>query len=186
VSRIGKQPVALPKGVTVNIDGENHIKVKGPKGELARQLHKAIKVEATPAQVVCTRPSDSNEHKALHGLTRTLVANMVKGVTDGYVRYLDIVGVGYKAALQGSALLINIGYSHPVHREPPKGIEFGVEQVRGAGFTLVVKGIDKEQVGQVCAELRAIRAPEPYKGKGIKYREEVIQRKMGKAGKTGK
>ena len=122
----------------------------------------------------------------LHGLTRSLVANMVQGVSEGYTRYLDIVGVGYKAAMQGKALQIHIGYSHPVLREPPKGINFEVEQVRGAGFTLVVRGINKELVGQVSAELRSIRPPEPYKGKGIKYRGEVIARKVGKAGKTGK
>lgn len=185
MSRIGKQPIEVPQGVTVDVK-DNFIKVKGPKGELGRQLHGEMIVEKNGTQLLVKRPSDSNEHRALHGLTRTLINNMVVGVTAGYTRYLDIVGVGYKAAKQGNDLLINIGYSHPVLRVPPKGIEFEVEQVRGAGFTLIVKGIDKELVGQVSAELRGIRPPEPYKGKGIKYRNEVIQRKMGKAGKTGK
>ena len=185
MSRIGKQPVPIPAGVKVE-NKDNRIRVKGPKGELSRQLHADMIVEVSASEVVVKRPSDETRHRALHGLTRTLVANMVKGVTEGYTRQLEMVGVGYKAAKQGNALLINIGYSHPVLREPPPGIEFDVEQVRGAGFTLSVRGIDKQMVGQVSAELRAIRPPEPYKGKGIKYKGEVIRRKMGKAGKTGK
>ncbi|MHB2018021.1 MAG: 50S ribosomal protein L6 [Candidatus Xenobia bacterium] len=185
MSRIGKQPILLPKGVSVTVNGTT-VKVKGPKGELSREVSSEMKLEVSATEVKVARPSDEDRHRALHGLTRTLVNNMVKGVTDGYTRYLDMVGVGYKAAKQGSALNISIGYSHPVVFEAPKGIEFDVESVRGQGFSLIVKGIDKELVGQTAAHLRSIRPPEPYKGKGIKYREEVIHRKMGKAGKTGK
>jgi len=185
MSRIGKMPVLVPHGVKIELN-ENTVKVTGPRGVLSRGVHPEMQVELTPTQVWVKRPSDSTLHRSLHGLTRTLVANMVQGVTEGYTRELEVIGVGYKAAKQGDALLIHIGYSHPVTVEPPPGIEFDVRQERGQPVTLIVRGTDKELVGQVCANLREIRSPEPYKGKGIKYKEEVIQRKMGKAGKTGK
>lgn len=184
MSRIGKQPIPVPKGVTVTIDGA-HVAVKGPKGELSRDLNPLIRVRQVEGQLLVERPDDARESRSLHGLTRTLVANMVTGVTNGYEKILHMIGVGYKAQVQGSALQINIGYSHPVLREPPSGIEFGVEA--GKGVTrLFVRGIDKQLVGQTAAELRSIRPPEPYKGKGIRYADEVVQKKMGKAGKTGK
>ena len=184
MSRIGKQPIPLPKSVQVTQDA-NHITVRGPKGELERTLPAVIRVRQVEGQILVERPSDEREHRALHGLTRTLVNNMVQGVTTGYQKALTMVGVGYKAQLQGTALLINIGYSHPVLREPPAGIQFGVEIGKGS-TRLIVSGIDKQLVGQTAAEIRAIRPPEPYKGKGIQYENEKILRKLGKAGKTGK
>jgi len=184
MSRIGKLPIPVPKGVTVTIDG-THITVKGPKGQLERDLHSAIRVRQADGQILVERPSDEREHRSLHGLTRTLVANMVEGVEKGFIKTLQMIGVGYKATLQGKALNIQIGYSHPVLREPPAGISFEVEPAKGV-TSLKVLGIDKQLVGQTAAELRSIRPPEPYKGKGIRYADEVIVKKMGKAGKTGK
>jgi large subunit ribosomal protein L6 len=184
MSRIGKLPIPVPKDVQVILNG-NHIDVKGPKGRLSRDLHPTIRVRQVDGQLLVERPSDEGPHRALHGLTRTLVANMIEGVTKGYEKALQMIGVGYRAALQGKALNIQIGYSHPVLKEPPAGIEFGVEVAKGS-TRLVVRGIDKQLVGQTAAELRSIRPPEPYKGKGIRYENEVVQRKMGKAGKTGK
>ncbi|HEX6536684.1 MAG TPA: 50S ribosomal protein L6 [Gemmatimonadaceae bacterium] len=177
MSRIGKKPVPLPKNVTATVDGQR-ITVKGPKGELQRTLHKAMRVAVQDGAVVVERPSDENEHKALHGLTRTLVANMVQGVTAGFQKQLDIVGVGYRAEARPYGLHLALGYSHPVEYRAPKGIKLTAPQPT----TIIVEGSDKEVVGQVAAELRSLRPPEPYKGKGIKYAGEQIRRKAGKAG----
>ena len=177
MSRIGKRPVPLPKNVTASVDGQT-IRVKGPKGELERRLHAAMRVTVEDGNVVVARPSDENEHKALHGLTRTLVANMVEGVTRGFQKQLDIVGVGYKAEARPYGLQLALGFSHPVEYRAPKGIKLMAPQPT----QIVVEGADKEVVGQVAAELRSLRPPEPYKGKGIKYTGEQIRRKAGKAG----
>lgn len=179
MSRIGKLPVGIPKGVTVNIQN-NKVTVKGPKGELAKVFNERMKVLVEDNKVKVLRQSDSRKERALHGLTRTLIANMVEGVSNGFQRNLQIVGIGYRAAKQGQGLQIQVGYSHPVNIEPIKGIDFEVD----GATKIVVKGADKELVGQVAANIRSIRPPEPYKGKGIKYEDEVIHRKMGKAGKT--
>ena len=177
MSRIGKRPVPLPKNVTATVDGQT-IRVKGPKGELERRLHAAMRVTVEDGTIVVTRPSDESEHKALHGLTRTLVANMVEGVTRGFQKQLDIVGVGYKAEARPYGLQLALGFSHPVEYRAPKGIKLTAPQPT----QIVVEGADKEVVGQVAAELRSLRPPEPYKGKGIKYAGEQIRRKAGKAG----
>lgn len=179
MSRIGKQPVPIPAGVQVQFENET-LTVKGPKGEIQRKLHRDMILEVDDGEIRVRRPSDSKEHKSLHGLTRTLVANMVKGVTDGYVKELEIKGVGYRAAKQGNKLVLSVGYSHPVEMEPPSGIEFEVP----APTRIAVKGIDKELVGEVAANIRAVREPEPYLGKGIMYVGERIRRKAGKAGKV--
>jgi len=180
MSRIGKLPIPVPAGVEVKIDG-TCITVKGPKGQLTRNLHKDMNVQLENGVITVTRPSDEKEHKALHGLTRTLVANMVKGVTTGYEKSLDLVGVGYRASKQGNKLVLAVGYSHPVEIEPEKGLEIEVP----APTKIIVRGVDKEKVGMLAANIRAIREPEPYKGKGIKYSDEVIRRKVGKAGGKG-
>ena len=177
MSRIGKKPVPLPKGVTAVVSGHN-ITVKGPKGELARSLPAAMKVVVEGENVVVTRPSDENEHKALHGLTRTLVANMVEGVTKGFSKQLEIVGVGYKAEQKAYGLQLALGYSHAIEYKAPKGIKLTAPQPT----SITIEGANKEMVGQVAAELRSLRPPEPYKGKGIKYVGEQIRRKAGKAG----
>ena len=177
MSRIGRRPVPLPKNVTATVDGQT-IRVKGPKGELERRLHAAMRVTVEDGNVVVARPSDENEHKALHGLTRTLVANMVEGVTRGFQKQLDIVGVGYKAEARPYGLQLALGFSHPVEYRAPKGIKLTAPQPT----QILVEGADKEDVGQVAAELRSLRPPEPYKGKGIKYAGEQIRRKAGKAG----
>lgn len=177
MSRIGKKPVPLPKNVTATLDGHT-ITVKGPRGELRRTLHPAMRVAVEDGTIVVNRPSDENEHKALHGLTRTLVANMVEGVTTGFKKQLDIVGVGYRAEGRPFGLHLALGYSHPVEYRAPAGIKLTAPQPT----TIIVEGADKEVVGQVAAELRNLRPPEPYKGKGIKYAGEQIRRKAGKAG----
>jgi large subunit ribosomal protein L6 len=177
MSRIGKKPVQLPKNVTATIDGRK-ITVKGPNGELQRTLHPAMKVELEDGTVVVKRPSDDKEHKALHGLTRTLVANMVEGVERGYKKQLDIVGVGFRAETRPYGLFLALGFSHPVEYRAPKGIKLTAPQPT----SVVIEGADKEMVGQVAAEIRGLRPPEPYKGKGIKYADEKIRRKAGKAG----
>ncbi len=177
MSRIGKLPIAVPKNVTVTIEG-NTVKVKGPKGELARTLAPEMAVALNEGVVSVTRPSDDPRHKALHGLSRTLVANMVEGVTKGFQKQLDIVGVGYKAETRPYGLQLALGFSHPVEYRAPKGIKLTAPQPT----QIVVDGADKEVVGQVAAELRSLRPPEPYKGKGIKYAGEQIRRKAGKAG----
>ncbi|ABZ83970.1 50S ribosomal protein l6 [Heliomicrobium modesticaldum Ice1] len=182
MSRIGKKPVAIPAGVNVTIEG-NVVTVKGPKGQLSRELHKDIIVTVEGNTVQVTRPSDDKFHRSLHGLSRTLVANMVDGVSVGFSKSLELVGVGYRAAKQGKKLVLTVGYSHPVEIEPGEGLEVEVP----APTKIIVKGIDKEKVGALAANIRAVREPEPYKGKGIKYETEVIRRKVGKTGgKKGK
>ena len=180
MSRIGRLPIAVPSGVDVTIDGRN-VTVKGPKGTLSRALHPDITVSREGGTLVVTRPTEQKTHKQLHGLTRTLVNNMVVGVTDGYRKGIEITGVGYRAALNGRKLTLNLGYSHPIEIDPPDGISFEVENPT----RLAVVGIDKELVGQVAAQVRATRKPEPYKGKGVRYAGEYIRRKAGKAGKIG-
>jgi large subunit ribosomal protein L6 len=177
MSRIGKIPVAVPKGVTVSVEG-NTLKVKGPKGELERTLNSALKVSYENDQVTVTRPSDEANHKALHGLSRTLVANMIEGVTKGFQKQLEIVGVGYKAETRPYGLQLALGFSHAVEYKAPKGIKLSAPQPT----SVVIEGANKEVVGQVAAELRSLRPPEPYKGKGIKYVGEHVRRKAGKAG----
>lgn len=177
MSRIGKLPIAIPAGVDVKLDGQN-VSIKGPKGVLARTLHKDMIIAVEDGKIIVTRPSEQKMHKALHGLTRTLVANMVEGVTKGFEKTLELVGVGYRAAKQGNKLVLTVGYSHPVEFEPEKDLEIEVP----APNRVVVKGADKEKVGLLAANIRAVREPEPYKGKGIKYANEVIRRKVGKAG----
>ena len=180
MSRIGRQPIPVPAGVDVTIVGRE-ITVKGPKGTLTRLLNPDMHVFQQDSTIVVERPSEAKPHKQLHGLTRTLVANMVAGVTVGYRKSLEITGVGYRAAKVGEKLQLNLGYSHPIEMEPPAGITFEVENPT----KLAVVGIDKELVGQVAAKVRATRKPEPYKGKGVRYSGETIRRKAGKAGKIG-
>ena len=177
MSRIGKLPISIPKGVTVNVAGQR-VSVKGPKGELHRQVHVDLGVKVEGETVVVTRPSDEPAHKSLHGLTRTLVANMVEGVTKGYAKQLEISGVGYKAEPKPYGLILSLGYSHQIEYKAPAGIKLTAPQPT----QVLVEGMDKEMVGQVAAELRLLRPPEPYKGKGIKYAGEVVRRKAGKAG----
>ncbi len=177
MSRIGRKPIIIPKGVSLTIENDVAT-VKGPKGTLSQAVSPDISFEHEEGQVVVTRASDVKQHRALHGLTRALVANMVEGVTNGFEKKLELVGVGYRASMQGKKLLINIGFSHPVEIDPPEGIEFEVPAVT----KITVRGIDKQLVGNTAAHIRAIRKPEPYKGKGIKYENEVIRRKVGKAG----
>lgn len=178
MSRIGRLPVVVPAGVTVEIKENNDVIVKGPKGTLEKSLPVEMEIKLEDGQVIVTRPSDLKKMKALHGLTRTLVSNMVVGVSEGYQKILEVNGVGYKVAKQGKKLVLSLGYSHPVEMEDPEGLESIVE-----GNKVTVKGIDKEKVGQYAAEIRDKRRPEPYKGKGIKYADEVIRRKVGKTGK---
>ena len=180
MSRIGRLPVPVPSGVDISIDGRR-LTVKGPKGELSRELHPDMLVAREDDSIVVTRPTEQKHHKQLHGLTRTLVNNMVIGVTTGYRKPLEITGVGYRAALVGRKLQLNLGYSHPIEIDPPQGITFEVENPT----RLAVVGIDKELVGQIAARVRATRKPEPYKGKGVRYAGEQIRRKAGKAGKIG-
>ena len=178
MSRIGKLPVAIPAGVEVKLEDGNVITVKGPKGTLTRKLVDEMTVEVGAAEVTVTRPKDLKRSKQLHGLTRTLIYNMVEGVTNGYSKQLEINGVGYRAAKSGNKLTLTLGYSHPVEMTDPEGIETKVD-----GNKIIVSGIDKEKVGQFAAEIRTKRPPEPYKGKGIKYTTEQIRRKVGKTGK---
>jgi large subunit ribosomal protein L6 len=175
MSRIGKRPVAIPKGVTVELDGQR-LTVKGPKGELVRTFHSEMGLAVEDGNVVVKRPSDESRHKALHGLTRTLVANMVDGVTKGFVKTLEIQGVGYKAEPKPFGVQLVVGYSHPVPYNAPEGIKISVEN----NVIVKIEGINKELVGQVAAELRNVRPPEPYKGKGIRYQGEQVRRKAGK------
>ena len=179
MSRIGKKPVVIPAGVTVTQSGHN-IKIKGPKGELQNEFHQNISISVKGNEITVTRPDDAKENKALHGLTRALLQNMINGVTNSYQKTLDIVGVGYRAELKGKNLLINIGYSHPIYFMPPDGVALQTP----TQTQIVISGIDKQLVGLVAAKIRSIRQPEPYKGKGIKYSDEQILRKAGKtAGK---
>ena len=182
MSRIGKLPIAVPKGVDVKLSGDNVLTVKGSKGTLTKQFHKDMIIKVEGEQITVERPSDLKMHKSLHGLTRTLVNNMVEGVTNGYQKALDINGVGYRAQKQGKKLVLTLGYSHPVEMDDPEGITTEVP----APNKIIVKGIDKQVVGEVAAKIREKRPPEPYKGKGIKYETEVIRRKEGKTGGKGK
>ena len=179
MSRIGRLPIAIPAGVTVDIAENNKVTVKGPKGTLERVLPAEMEIKKDGETVVVSRPNDLKKMKSLHGLTRTLISNMVIGVSEGYTKELEVNGVGYKAQKQGSKLTLSLGYSHPVEMEDPEGLEAVVEGTN----KIIVKGIDKEKVGQYAAEIRAKREPEPYKGKGVKYVDEVIRRKVGKTGK---
>jgi large subunit ribosomal protein L6 len=177
MSRIGRKPVPVPNGVTVTVNGPA-ITVKGPKGELSRKLHPDMQVKVENGNVTVDRPSDEDRHRALHGLTRSLIANMVEGVTQGYKKQLEITGVGYKAEVKPFGLQLALGYSHPVEYRAPAGIKLSAPQP----IVVVIEGADKEKVGQVAAEIRALRKPEPYKGKGVRYQGEQIRRKAGKAG----
>ena len=179
MSRIGRMPIAIPAGVTVEIAENNKVTVKGPKGTLERELPVEMDIKMEDGHVVVTRPNDLKRMKSLHGLTRTLINNMVVGVSTGYQKVLEINGVGYRASKQGKTLTLNLGYSHPVLMEDPEGLETVLEGQN----KITVKGIDKEKVGQYAAEIRDKRRPEPYKGKGIKYADETIRRKVGKTGK---
>ena len=181
MSRVSRMPIEIPAGVTVDLQGQ-HITVKGPKGELSRDIHEDIKVAVEGNEILVTRPSDNKNHRALHGLTRALVANMVTGVHDGFSKKLEINGVGYRAAKQGNKLVLTLGFSHPVEMEAPAGITIDVPNQT----EIVVSGADKEVVGAVAADIRKWRKPEPYKGKGIRYEGEVVRRKAGKAGAKGK
>ena len=178
MSRIGKKPVAIPTGVTATIDN-GELSVKGPKGTLTEKVSSEMVIEQDAGVLTVKRPSDDKRHRALHGLTRTIINNMVMGTTSGFEKKLEIVGVGYKVQPQGTGLVINVGYSHPVNFAAPAGISFDVP----APTKITVKGIDKQKVGQVAADIRAVRPPEPYKGKGIRYENEVVRRKEGKTGK---
>ena len=178
MSRIGRMPIAIPAGVTVEIAENNKVTVKGPKGTLERVLPAEMEIKQEGEEILVNRPNDLKKMRSLHGLTRTLIHNMVIGVTEGYTKVLEVNGVGYRAAKQGKKLTLNLGYSHPVEMEDPEGIETKVD-----GNKIIVSGISKEKVGQFAAEIRDKRRPEPYKGKGIKYSDEVIRRKVGKTGK---
>ena len=178
MSRIGRMPIAIPAGVTVEVAENNKVTVKGPKGILERVLPAEMEIKVEGAEIVVSRPNDLKKMKSLHGLTRTLINNMVVGVTAGYEKKLEVNGVGYKVSKAGKKLTLSLGFSHPVEMEDPEGIETTVDN-----NIIVVKGIDKEKVGQFAAEIRDKRRPEPYKGKGIKYADEVIRRKVGKTGK---
>ncbi|MBD2137444.1 50S ribosomal protein L6 [Anabaena sp. FACHB-1237] len=181
MSRIGKRPISIPAKVQVTIDGAS-VSVKGPKGELSRSLPTQVTVTQEGETLLVTRRDDTRTSRQMHGLSRTLVANMVEGVSQGFQRRLEIQGVGYRAQVQGRNLVLNMGYSHQVHIEPPEGIQFAVEGTTN----VVVSGYDKEIVGNTAAKIRAVRPPEPYKGKGIRYSGEVVRRKAGKTGKGGK
>ena len=178
MSRIGRMPIAIPAGVTVELAENNQVTVKGPHGPLSRVLPSEMEIKVEGSEVTVTRPNDLKKMKSLHGLTRTLIHNMVVGVTDGFTKELEVNGVGYRASKAGKKLTLNLGYSHPVEMEDPEGLESTVD-----GNKIIIKGIDKEKVGQYAAEIRDKRRPEPYKGKGIKYADEVIRRKVGKTGK---
>lgn len=177
MSRIGRKPISLPKDVEFKMEG-NVVTIKGAKGSLTQEIPSDITVEQEDGQLMVSRPSDNKQHRAFHGLSRALIANMVEGVTNGFEKKLELVGVGYRAQMQGNKLVISIGFSHPVEIEAPEGIQFEVPAVT----KITVKGIDKQLVGNTAAHIRAIRKPEPYKGKGIKYENETIRRKAGKSG----
>ncbi len=179
MSRIGRKPIAIPAGVTVSVDEQNIVTVKGAKETLTAPMHKDMCIKVEGAEVLVTRPSDVKEHRSLHGLTRTLIANMIQGVTDGYKKELKISGVGYRAQLQGKKLVMNLGYSHMVEVDPVPGITIEVTDPN----TVVISGANKQLVGQFAANIREKRPPEPYKGSGIRYSDEVVRRKEGKAGK---
>ncbi len=181
MSRIGKQPVVLPSGVSVTVSNDNLLAIKGPKGELKQAVDRDIVIEVKDNEVTFSRPTDQIRHRAMHGLYRSLVSNMVKGVTEGFKRNLELVGVGFKASNQGNILDLSLGYSHNIVFEVPKEISVKTAQEKGENPKIYLEGIDKQLIGQVAAKLRGLRKPEPYKGKGVKYSDEVIRRKAGKA-----
>ncbi|HVU95717.1 MAG TPA: 50S ribosomal protein L6 [Puia sp.] len=181
MSRIGKQPVTLPKGVTATVSSDNVLTVKGPKGELKQAIDRDIKVEVKEDHLEFTRPTDQIRHRALHGLYRALVFNMVKGVTDGYKRQLELIGVGFKASNQGNVLDLALGYSHNIIFEIPKELKLATSQEKGENPKITLEGVDKQLIGQVAAKIRSLRKPEPYKGKGVRYVGEVVRKKAGKA-----
>ncbi|HEY0680367.1 MAG TPA: 50S ribosomal protein L6 [Chitinophagaceae bacterium] len=181
MSRIGKQPVIIPQGVTISVGNDNVVTVKGPKGELKQPIDRDIKVEVKDDQVTFERPTDQIRHRAMHGLYRSLISNLVKGVTEGYKKNLELVGVGYKASNQGNLLDLSLGYSHNIVFEIPKELKVATAQEKGQNPTISLEGIDKQLIGQVAAKIRGLRKPEPYKGKGVKYAGESIRRKAGKA-----
>lgn len=181
MSRIGKQPVVAPNGVTISVGKDNVVAVKGPKGELKQAIDRDITVEVKDGQITFARPTDQIRHRAMHGLYRSLVSNMVKGVTDGYERKLELIGVGFKAANQGNILDLALGYSHNIIFEIPKEIKVATAQEKGQNPIITLEGIDKQLIGQVAAKLRSLRKPEPYKGKGVRYVGEVVRKKAGKA-----
>lgn len=180
MSRIGLRPIPVPSGVDVKLD-PGRVTVKGPKGELFQDVSRSLTIQQEDGNILVTRPNDERRNRQLHGLTRTLISNMVIGVTDGYTKVLEIQGVGYRAAMDGKTLVLNVGYSHPVRFDPPEGITFTTE----SPTRITVSGIDKQAVGEVAARIRRTRPPEPYKGKGIRYAGEYVRRKAGKAGKAG-
>ena len=182
MSRIGRMPITVPAGVTVTVGENNFVTVKGPKGTLEQQLNSRMTITQNGTEIVITRPTDEKEDRSLHGLTRALLNNMVVGVSTGYSKKLEVVGVGYRVAMQGTKLVLNLGYSHPINIVAPEGIKFEVPDPN----TIIVKGYDKQAVGQIAAVIRSKRKPEPYHGKGVKYADEVIRRKAGKAGGKGK
>ena len=179
MSRIGLKPINLPSGVEIKINDDNFVEVKGPKGQLSQQISSDMEIKIEDGVLTVARPTENKKHKSLHGLSRTLISNMITGVTEGYSKTLDIVGTGYRAAKQGNKLVLTLGFSHPVEMEDPSGIEVEVP----AQNKIIVKGIDKQQVGNYAAKIRDWRKPEPYKGKGVKYSDEVVRRKVGKTGK---
>jgi large subunit ribosomal protein L6 len=181
MSRIGKKPVTVLSGVTITVGSDNVITVKGPKGELKQEVDRDIKVEVKDGEVIFSRPTDQIRHRALHGLYRALIANMVKGVTEGFIKKLELVGVGYKASNQGNLLDLSLGYSHNIIFEIPKELKVATAQEKGDNPKITLEGIDKQLLGQVAAKLRSLRKPEPYKGKGVKYVGEQVRRKAGKA-----
>ncbi len=181
MSRIGKKPVPLPKGVTVSVGADNVMVVKGPKGELKQTVDRDIKVELKDDHLEFVRPTDQIRHRALHGLYRSLASNMVKGVTEGYKRQLELIGVGFKASNQGNLLDLALGYSHNIIFEIPKELKLATEQLKGENPKITLEGVDKQLIGQVAAKIRGLRKPEPYKGKGVRYLGEVVRKKAGKA-----
>jgi large subunit ribosomal protein L6 len=181
MSRIGKAPVTVPSGVTVTVGKDNVITVKGPKGELTQPIDRDIKVEVKDGEVLVTRPTDQIRHRALHGLSRALIGNLVKGVTEGYTKKLELIGVGFKAANQGNVLDLALGYSHNIIFEIPKELKLATAQEKGQNPTITLEGIDRQLIGQVAAKIRGLRKPEPYKGKGVRYVGEIVRKKAGKA-----
>ena len=181
MSRIGKKPVAVPSGVTVTVGKDNVISVKGPKGELKQAIDRDINIEVVDNNVVLGRPTDQIRHRAMHGLYRSLISNMVKGVTEGFKKEMELVGVGYKAANQGNILDLSLGYSHNILIEVPKELKVATVQEKGKNPIITLESIDKQLLGQVCAKIRSLRKPEPYKGKGVRYSDEIVRRKAGKS-----
>ncbi len=186
MSRIGKKPISLPKGVEIQVSDENYVKVKGPKGSLEQQLPPEIQIAQDSGVLTVARPSDEQRMRALHGLTRSLLANMVTGVTDGYQRVLEITGVGFRASREGKNIILQVGFSHPIRVVPPEGVTFDIVERRSANEPqqVIIRGINKQTVGEEAAKLRGLRPPEPYKGYGIRYQGEKVRRKAGKTGKT--